>query len=106
MVQQQGQQPRLTLYSSSGLLLDPYQIDLEHNDQDYLAPIKLSQYDSIAISELMVIVSLAKWCNNRVSNRDIPGIHHWLICRIRTKSTWNTTIKTIWHQSNYRSLLL
>jgi hypothetical protein len=54
----------------------------------------------------MVTVSLAEWCNNSVSNRDLPAIHHRVDCRIRTKSNWNTTITTGWHQSNYDSLFL
>jgi hypothetical protein len=39
-------------------------------------------------------VSLVELCNSRVSDRHIPSIHHGLICRIRPKSTWNTTIAT------------
>jgi hypothetical protein len=36
-------------------------------------------------------VSKVEWGINRVSNRDLPVIHSIVDCRIRTKSTWNTT---------------
>jgi hypothetical protein len=39
-------------------------------------------------------------CNNSSSNRDIPVIHKLFDCCICTKSTWNMTITTSWHQSN------
>jgi hypothetical protein len=32
-------------------------------------------------------VSLVELCNNRVSNHDLPDIHHGLICQIHTKPT-------------------
>jgi hypothetical protein len=46
----------------------------------------------------MVSVCLAKWCNNRVGNRDLPVIHHQINLSNPYQIDFHTTITTGWHQ--------
>jgi hypothetical protein len=52
----------------------------------------------------MISVSEIEIGNNRVINRDTPGIHYLVDCRIRTKLIWNTTSMSSLHQSKYYSM--